>query len=215
MLLFCREQLYFRTAWILSLFPQVHLKYLVWDWVGMEPGFGGVYLFTTTVLLERSSFFFFFLVWSFTRNTSLKTSSSILMCFTWQLTFSLICPLPACSGHCQAVCFFSEYHLLGQLACKDTLYPALSSAFAASKRELWFEEILSWVGESKLVLFELWGWHTPSSMQVQLCPIVSAWRRLFLCPQQARIILGKQTALPEGTSNSSSRQNNNSWLLHQ
>ena len=159
--------------------------------------------------------FFFFLVCPFTRNTSLKTSSSILLCFTWQLTFSLICPLPACSGHCQAVCFFSEYHLLGQLVCKDTLYPALSSAFAASKRELWFEEILSWVGESKLVLFELWGWHTPSSMQVQLCPIVSAWRRLFLCPQQARIILGKQTALPEGTSNSSSRQNNNSWLLHQ
>lgn len=98
----------------------------------MEPGFGGVYLFTITVLLE--CFSFFFLVCPFTRNPSLKTSSSVLMCFTWQLTFSLICPLPACSGHCQAVCFFSEYHLLGLLACKDTLSPALSSAFVASIR---------------------------------------------------------------------------------
>lgn len=152
------------------------------------------------VLLEFPSFF---LVCHFTGNISLKRISSVLVCFTWQFTFSS----------------FPAVHHFGHLGWKDILNLPLPSVFAPLIRSTLIWGYPEWGEgrESRLVLLESWGPQAPhrySSVQSPAPGGAHFYVPKHYVPKQACIILVKQTILLEGTSNSS-RQRNNSWLLDQ
>lgn len=145
---------------------------------------------------------FLFLACPFTGNNSLKTISLSGCVLPGSLPF-LSFPL----AHCQVLCSFSVYHLLG---CKDVLNPHSHLLLHPQSGGALIWEILGGWASSRLELLA-----SLASKPVQVQPS-QAWRvedPVLMSPASMHNF--RQTILPAGASSGSSRQSNNPWLLDQ